>query len=115
LVNNLKEQYMDLQYKMELNDGIARVTLAGSLDATNAGNFQEELKKLIGQKISKIVFMVKDLTYIASAGLRVMIFAKQRIGADVQVYLVGAQEAVLDVVKMSGLDTFMTIQKEFEG
>ncbi|PKL44941.1 MAG: anti-anti-sigma factor [Candidatus Riflebacteria bacterium HGW-Riflebacteria-2] len=106
---------MDLQYKMDLNDGIASITLSGSLDATNAGTFQEELKKLIGQDVKKIVFMAKDLTYIASAGLRVMIFAKQRIGADVQVYLVGAQEAVLDVVKMSGLDTFMTIQKEFEG
>ncbi|PKL41453.1 MAG: anti-anti-sigma factor [Candidatus Riflebacteria bacterium HGW-Riflebacteria-1] len=106
---------MDLQYKMELNDGIARITLAGSLDATNAAAFQEELKKLIGEKITKIVFMASELKYIASAGLRVMIFAKQRIGAEVQVYLIGAQEAVLDVVKMSGLDTFMTIQNEFAG
>jgi anti-anti-sigma factor len=59
--------------------------------------------------------MASELKYIASAGLRVMIFAKQRIGAEVQVYLIGAQEAVLDVVKMSGLDTFMTIQNEFAG
>lgn len=106
---------MELQYKMELKDGVARISLAGGLDATNAGSFQEELKKLIGQDVKQIVFMAEGLTYIASAGLRVIIFAKQRIGADVHVFLVGAQEAVLDVVKMSGLDTFMTIQNEFAG
>lgn len=105
---------MELQCNVELTDAVARIVLAGKLDATNAGAFQEELKKLIGQEVNKIVFFAKDLEYIASAGLRVMIFAKQRIGANTQVYLVGGQDAVLDVVKMSGLDTFMIIQDSFD-
>ncbi len=104
---------MELQLQMELVDGTAKILLGGKLDATNAPAFQEELKKLIGQDVTKIVFFSENLEYIASAGLRVMIFAKQRIGINAQVYLVGAQKPVLDVIKMSGLDTFMTIQETY--
>ncbi len=105
---------MELQLQMELDEGTAKIRLGGRLDATNAPAFQEELKKLIGKDVSKIVFFSEDLEYIASAGLRVMIFAKQRIGMNAQVYLIGAQQTVLDVIKMSGLDTFMTIQDSFD-
>ncbi len=105
---------METTFATELKDGIARITLVGKLDATHAPALQEALKGLIGQPVDKIVFFARDLDYIASAGLRVIIFAKQQIGAGAQVYLVGAQAPVLDVVKMSGLDTFMTVQDAFD-
>ena len=101
-------------FDINIKDGVARIALTGKLDATRAPALQDALKTLIGQPIEKIAFMAHDLDYIASAGLRVIIFAKQRIGAGAQVYLVGAQAAVLDVIRMSGLDTFMTIQDEFD-
>jgi len=96
-------------------DGLAKVVLSGRLDAASAPALQERLKGLIGQKVEKLVFFAENLEYISSAGLRVIIFAKQKIGADSKVYLVGAQEAVLGVVRMSGLDNFMAIQREFVG
>ncbi|MCX5697785.1 MAG: STAS domain-containing protein [Candidatus Omnitrophica bacterium] len=105
---------MESKFSIELSGNIAKLTLVGRLDATNAAVFQEELKKISGQQVTKVVFFAKDLEYIASAGLRVMIFAKQKLCQDAQVYLVGAQEAVLNVVKMSGLDTFMAIQDTFQ-
>ena len=101
---------MELQYRMEVVEGTAKIWIGGRLDATNALAFQDELKKIIGQDISRIMFFAEDLEYIASAGLRVMIFVKQRIGMNAQVSLIGARKSVLDVVKMSGLDTFMTIE-----
>ena len=96
-------------------DECANVVLSGRLDATSAPVLQEELKKLIGQKLGKLVFFAGGLEYISSAGLRVIIFAKQKIGKDTEVLLVGAQQSVLDVIKMSGLDTFLTIQDSFNG
>lgn len=104
---------MESNFLIELKDNVARVTLAGRLDATNAPAFQEEIKKLIGQPVSNLVLFAKDLEYIASAGLRIIIFAKQKIGMDTKVYLIGAQEPVLNVIKMSGLDTFIIIQETF--
>ena len=96
-------------------DGCAKITLTGRLDASSAPALQEELKKLIGQKINKLVFFANDLEYISSAGLRVIIFAKQKIGADAKVYFIGGQDAVVSVIKMSGLDNFMDIQPVFNG
>jgi anti-anti-sigma factor len=89
--------------------------MCGRLDATNAPLLQEELKKLTGQKIAKMIFFANDLEYISSAGLRVIIFAKQKIGVDSHIYLIGAQEAILNVIKMSGLDNFMTVQETYGG
>ena len=57
---------------------------------------------------------MKDLEYISSAGLRVIIFAKQKIGEDTEVILVNVQDSVLDVIKMSGLDNIMTFTDSFE-
>ncbi|HCJ66310.1 MAG TPA: anti-anti-sigma factor [Elusimicrobia bacterium] len=105
---------METNFSVSLENGVAKMTLAGRIDATNAPALQDEVKKLVGQTVNKIVFFVKDLEYIASAGLRVIVFAKQKLGVAAQVYLIGAQESVLNVVKMSGLDNFMTIQDKFE-
>ena len=104
---------MESKCSVIYKDDVAKVELSGRLDATSSPALQEELKKLIGQTVKRLVFLAKDLEYISSAGLRVIIFAKQKIGADAQVYMIGANESVVNVVKMSGLDNFMTIQDDY--
>ncbi|MFH0754013.1 MAG: anti-sigma factor antagonist [Candidatus Omnitrophota bacterium] len=92
-----------------VND-VVKVKMCGRLDATNAEGLQNELKLFAGKNIAQLVFLAKDLEYISSAGLRVIIFAKQKIGVDAHIFLVGASEAILNVIKMSGLDNFMTLK-----
>ena len=104
---------MDSKYTVSCAGDCVQVELCGRLDATNAEGLQAELKKFCGQKIGKLVFFAKDLEYISSAGLRVIIFAKQKIGVDAQLFLIGAQDAILSVVKMSGLESFITVQDTF--
>ncbi|HRY28473.1 MAG TPA: STAS domain-containing protein [Elusimicrobiota bacterium] len=106
---------MESSYSMECKDGTAKIVLTGRLDAASAPKFQEKLRELSAQKISNLVFFAKDLEYISSAGLRVIIFAKQKLGADAKLYLIGAPAAVLNVIKMSGLDNFMIVQDQYPG
>ena len=105
---------MESKISVTCENEVAKVELAGRLDATNAPALAEELKKLVGQPIKRVVYLANALEYISSAGLRVIIFSKQKIGEDTDVYLIGAQEPVLDVIKMSGLDTFLIIQDSYE-
>ncbi len=105
---------MESLFNIKIENGTAKITLSGRLDTSNAGALSDELKTLIGQDIQKVVFFVNDLEYISSAGLRVIIFAKQKIGTDTRVYLVGANSTILDVVKMTGMDNFLFIQDTYQ-
>ncbi len=102
-------------YLMEIG-AVSKVKLHGHIDASIAPELMNELKPMIERKaeVKQLVFYADELEYIASAGLRAVVFAKQKLGAGVQVYLVGASEAVIDVFKMTGFDKFLTIQDKFE-
>lgn len=106
---------MDNKYVMEIGE-ISKVKLHGHIDASIAPALMNELKALIARKdeVKTLVFYADELEYIASAGIRAVVFAKQKLGAKVQVYLIGASETVLDVFKMTGIDKFLTIQSSFE-
>ena len=101
-------------YLMEIGE-VSKVKLHGHIDASIAPALMDELKPLIAQKdkVKKLVFYADELEYIASAGIRAVVFAKQKLGGKVQVYLIGASEMVLDVFKMTGIDKFLTIQDTF--
>ncbi len=102
-------------YVMEIGE-VSKVKLHGHIDASIAPELMNELKTVIERKteVKQLVFYADELEYIASAGLRAVVFAKQKLGANVKVYLVGASEEVIDVFKMTGFDKFLTIQDKFE-
>lgn len=104
---------MDKKF-IEQSGETTKVKLSGKLDAVNAPVLMEELRSLAGQNVKNIVFYAESLEYISSAGLRTIIFAKQKLGKDIEVYMIGAQEAVSDVIKMSGLDNFLYLQDSYE-
>lgn len=101
---------MESKYTVSESNGVLTIVLQGKLDATNAPALMDELRGYIGKPITEIAFVAKDLDYIASAGLRTMIFSKQKIGEAAAVTLTGAKQEVLDVIKMSGLDNFLTVK-----
>lgn len=105
---------MESKITVTSKNNVIRIELTGRVDAVNAPVLAKELKKLVGQPLKQIAFIVNELEYISSAGLRAIIFAKQKIGENTQVFLIAPQPSVLDVIKMSGLDTFITIQDSFD-
>ena len=86
----------------ETNHGIAKVALVGELDASVAGEFRVAIEKVAAEKPKRVVLLLNDLTFIASAGLRVLIFAKQKLGSAVDLYVIGAHDAVLETLTMTG-------------
>jgi anti-anti-sigma factor len=103
------------KFQPAIEGNTAKFTISGRLDAANAPELSEALKELIGKSIENIVFFVEELSYISSAGLRAIAFAKQKIGADTKVYVIKPQQDVIDVIKMTGFDSFIIIQDTFEG
>jgi anti-anti-sigma factor len=93
---------MSFNATLETTDTTATIVLSGELDASTAPTFKEAVEKAAAAHVNRLVLMMQDLEYMASAGLRVLIFAKQKMGVNTDIYVVGAQEMVLDTLEKTG-------------
>ena|SRR5689334_4784788 len=85
-----------------LEDGIAKITLTGELDAASASGFRDRIAEAATQNPRALVLMMEHLDYMASAGLRTLIFAKQKMGPAVDIYVIGAQESITETLELTG-------------
>jgi anti-sigma B factor antagonist len=99
---------------LEIVNNIAQISLSGELDASSASSFKVQVEKAALAQPSRLVLLLQELDYIASAGLRVLIFAKQKMGVNVDIYVVGAQEMVLDTLEKTGFDQSVIIVDQYD-
>ena len=84
------------------------INLTGKLDYSTASVLMEELNELVGKGVKRIDIHMTDLEYISSAGIRAMVFIKQKIdkNVEVEVFLHNAAEQIREVFELSGLDDY---------
>ena len=98
----------------ETVNGIARATLAGELDASVAGVFKTAIEQLAAQHPKRLVLFMAELEYMASAGLRTLVFAKQKMGPHVDIYVIGAHDAVRETIEMTGFHQSVFMLNEYD-
>jgi anti-anti-sigma factor len=84
--------------------GTATIKLSGELDASTASQFHDKLDQASGSDVQALILQAEELSYISSAGLRVLVFARQKLGEDVSIVITGAVDTVARTIKMAGLD-----------
>ncbi|MBI2378353.1 MAG: anti-sigma factor antagonist [Deltaproteobacteria bacterium] len=99
---------------LKVEDGTAKITLTGELDAAAAPKFKSAVEQAAEAKAKRLVLMMNGLEYMASAGLRVLIFAKQKMGASVGVFVVGARDAVVESIEMTGFHQSVTMLPTYD-
>lgn len=105
---------MAFSTKYERDGSTAKITLIGELDAAAAPQFKKDIEAAAAEGgIQQLVLLVQELDYIASAGLRVLIFARQQMGSGVDIFVVGAQEQVLDTLEKTGFSHSVILQDTY--
>jgi anti-anti-sigma factor len=92
---------MPLTMNSSLEGDTARLRLVGELDGTTSTLLKNEVGKLLSGSPKALVLQVEELTFMASAGLRVLIFAKQKQPSLV-IYVVKPQPPIVDTLKKTG-------------
>ncbi len=105
---------MAFSAQLAVKDQVAHVTLKGELDASVAGQFKETIEEAAAEAPRRLVLHLGELDFLASAGLRVLIFAKQKMGAGVDIYVVGSRGPVLASLKMSGFHHSVYLQDSYD-
>jgi anti-anti-sigma factor len=105
---------MSFDATLDIANGVARITLEGELDAAATPQFKAQVERAAQAKIRRLVLLMENLSYMSSAGIRELVFAKQKIGIAVDLYLVGVQDGVLETIKMTGVDRSVTLLDSYD-
>ena len=85
------------------------ITLDGRLDTTTAPELETELKTAL-DGVTELVFDIKDLAYISSAGLRVLLSAQKVMNKQGSMVIRGASEEVMEIFDVTGFVDILTIE-----
>jgi len=80
----------------------AIITLEGELDAITTPDFQREVERAADGELDSLVLLMTKLSYVSSAGLRGLVFARQKMPDPVQIVVVGANDAVEQTIRLVG-------------
>ena len=95
--------------KQTTNNSLS-ITLTGKLDTLTAPDLEAELKT-INEDIKELILDFSALTYLSSAGLRVILGAqKQMTKAGGSMIVKNVSDTIMEVFEITGFKGILTIQ-----
>lgn len=97
--------------KSKIEDKTLSLYLEGRVDSNSAPQIQKEIDEEIAKyPHENLVINAKELEYISSAGLRVVLRLKQ---TDKTLKIINANQAVYEVLDMTGFTEFMEVSRAY--
>ncbi|MBR2825783.1 MAG: STAS domain-containing protein [Solobacterium sp.] len=97
-----------MEIKKELNGEQLKVTVSGRLDTTTAPTLEEELKDSL-EGVKELVIDFKDLEYISSAGLRVLLVVQRIMNKQGSMRVIDVNDTVMEIFEVTGFSDILTI------
>lgn len=99
-----------MEIKQTLNNDELIVTLKGEINSSTAPELEEALKGSL-DNIKRLVFDFTELSYISSAGLRVLLVAKKTIDKnDGKMIVKNPNENIMDVFEITGFKNILDFE-----
>jgi anti-sigma B factor antagonist len=94
----------------EKQDAISIFKLNGRLDSNTSQGFEKKIFDAISDGSKSMIIDFKDLDYISSAGLRVILKATKALNREEgKIMLCAMQDYVKEVFEIAGFDSFLPI------
>lgn len=97
-----------MKIKKELENNVLVLALEGRLDTVTAPELEREINDLSG--VRDLVIDMKNLEYISSAGLRVILKAQKTMNAQGSMKLKNVGESIMEVFEITGFSDILTIE-----
>ena len=98
-----------LNINKNLNGETLTVSLEGRLDTTTAPQLEESLRESM-TGISELILDFKDLEYISSAGLRVLLSAQKNMAKQGSMKLIHVSDVIMEIFEVTGFVDILTIE-----
>lgn len=86
------------------------VQLKGRLNAVTAIQFDKEILKIL-DGVTNLILDFKNLDYIASAGLRILLKLQKRMNTQGEMLIINVNSTVREVLEMTGFSRLLTIEE----
>lgn len=90
-----------------LNGSELNIPLQGNLDTAASTLLIEEINRFEEEEVTHILFDATKLEYIASTGIRAVLFAAQMFNNEPAIDIVGAKPEVRKVFDLTGISSFV--------
>lgn len=97
-----------LTIKEERNGGVLRLILEGRLDTKTAPGLEEKVKACL-DGVDSLTIDMKNLEYVSSAGLRVILFTKKQM-KNKEMVIENVNDSIMEVFEMTGFADILDIR-----
>ena len=95
--------------KEERNNNSATLIIEGRLDTTTAPTLEKTIDEIL-EDVTELILDMNQLTYVSSAGLRVLLSTQKRMNKIGMMKLIGVCEEVMEVFEMTGFSDILNIE-----
>ena len=100
---------LNTEFKKE--NGELLVILEGSLDTLTAGGFDKKLTEALSDDVQRIIMDVKDVQYISSAGLRVLLATEQEMEErEGKMKVIHVNSHIMEIFDLTGFLDIITVE-----
>ncbi len=99
---------MEITKKVDGNTTM--ISLKGRLDTITSGQLESEMKNVLQEGLSNLVFDFSELDYISSSGLRVMLTTQKKVDEiEAKMKITNVNEFVRGVFEATGFTRIMDL------
>ncbi len=98
-----------MEIKTTKDAGSLTLQLSGRLDTATAPQLEDTLKSNLSD-VTQLTLDFKELAYISSAGLRVLLFAQKAMNKQGSMVIKNVNETVMEVFEITGFNDILTIE-----